>query len=265
MKQQIVIFESNKLDGIMSRNKKFYSKNLTQDDINNIFLKTRINLGKKYGFDGKKMFQAVHKTSTPNIDYPDGKYIVINETHMTKDDYWYEELAADILIISSDYPNIVIGNQTGDCPIVIAEDRKLGVMALSHCGAAQINIKIPQATILSLIKEYRSNPKNIYVYISTCAKKEKYIYETYPNWATNNHIWINNIEKRDHGYHIDLVNAIIEQLVELGIENIDVSKNDSITSPNYSSHYAYYHGTKEKSGQSFVGAYYKKRKQPPHK
>lgn len=259
MEQQIIIFETNKLDGIMSRNKKFYPDNMTQEEINEKFLETRMNIGHKYGFDGKKIFQATHKKKENNIDYPDGKYILINKSHLTKEDFWYEELPADILIITSEYPNIVVGNQTGDCPILIAEDRKLGVMSVSHCGAADINREIPKKTIIALIKEFESNPKNIYVYIGTCAKKEHYIYETYPTWATNKEVWSNSIEQKENKFQIDLINAITEQLLQIGIENIDISNKDTITSKNYASHYASIHGSKEKIGQNFVGAYYKKR------
>ena len=52
---QIKIFEANKKDGIMSRNKIFYDENLTQDEINEIFKETRIKLGEKHGFNGLKM------------------------------------------------------------------------------------------------------------------------------------------------------------------------------------------------------------------
>lgn len=259
MDQQIIIFETNNLDGIMSRNKKFYPNNLTQEQINEIFLETRINIGLKYGFDGKKMFQATHKKKENKINYPDGKYIIINESHMTKEDYWYEELKADILMITSEYPDIVLGNQTGDCPILIAEDRRLGVMAVSHCGADEINREIPKRTILALRKEFKSDPENIYVYIGTCAKKENYIYETYPYWATNEELWNGSIEKREDGFHIDLINAITNQLSEMGITNIDISNKDTITTKNYASHYALVHGVEEKTGQNFVGAYYKKK------
>ena len=123
MEPKLIIFESTKEDGIMSRNPKFYSSHLTQQEIDDKFLQTRIKLGKKYHFDGTKIFQAKQKNTTNNIQYPDGKYVVISEKNLTKNDYWYELLPADILIISSKYPNIVIGHQTADCPIVIAEDR----------------------------------------------------------------------------------------------------------------------------------------------
>lgn len=256
MKSQIRIFETGKKEGIISRNKKFYSENLSQDEINKKFLETRISAGKMNNFDGKKMFQALQKTPTNNIDYPDGKYIVLLDKHMKKEDYWYEDLPADILIISNKFPNIVVGNQMADCPIVIAEDRVLGVTALAHCGASYINRYLPVQTIQALQKEYNSKLENIYVYITSCASKESYIYDCYPKWATNKEIWENSIIKINNNYHIDMLNAIINQLKKIGVTNIEYSKEDTVTSEKFYSHSAYSKGNESKKGQNFVGFYY---------
>ena len=47
LRTQIKIFETGIEDGIMSRNKKFYKENLSQEEINKIFLNTRISVAKK--------------------------------------------------------------------------------------------------------------------------------------------------------------------------------------------------------------------------
>ena len=257
MKSQIEIFETGIKDGIMSRNKKFYKEDLTQEEINKIFLETRLTLAKKYNLNGLHIFQALQKTPLNKLNYPDGKYIILSDKNMTKEDYWYEELPADILIISNKYKNIIVGNQMSDCPILIAEDRRLGVTALSHCGASYINRKLPIQTITALVNEYHSNPNDIYVYIGSCVKKESYIYDSYPSWATNQKVWEDCIIKDNTLYKIDLVKAIKKQLKSIGISHIKVSKIDTFKDKNYYSHLAEYHGIKEKSGQNFVGFYYK--------
>ena len=185
MKSQIEIFETGIKDGIMSKNKKFYKENLTKEEINKIFLETRLKFAKKYNLNGLHIFQALQKTQLNKLNYPDGKYIVISEENMTKEDYWSEELPADILIISNKYKNIIVGNQMSDCPILIAEDRRLGVTALAHCGASYINRNLPIQTIMALENEYHSNLNDIYVYIGSCIKTESYVYDSYPSWATN--------------------------------------------------------------------------------
>lgn len=257
MKSQIEIFETGIKDGIMSKNKKFYKENLTQEEINKIFLETRLKFAKKYNLNGLHIFQALQKTPLNKLNYPDGKYIVISEENMTKDDYWSEELPADILIISNKYKNIIVGNQMSDCPILIAEDRRLGVTALAHCGASYINRNLPIQTIMALENEYHSNLNDIYVYIGSCIKTESYVYDSYPSWATNKEVWKDCVKKEQSIYKIDLVKAIKKQLKSIGISHIKVSKIDTFKDKNYYSHLAEYNGIKEKSGQNFVGFYYK--------
>ena len=257
MKSQIEIFETGIKDGIMSKNKKFYKENLTQEEINKIFLETRLKFAKKYNLNGLHIFQALQKTQLNKLNYPDGKYIVISEENMTKEDYWSEELPADILIIANKYKNIIVGNQMSDCPILIAEDRRLGVTALAHCGASYINRNLPIQTIMALENEYHSNLNDIYVYIGSCIKTESYVYDSYPSWATNKEVWKDCIKKEQSLYKIDLVKAIKKQLKSIGISHIKVSKIDTFKDKNYYSHLAEYNGIKEKSGQNFVGFYYK--------
>ena len=257
MKSQIEIFETGIKDGIMSKNKKFYKENLTQEEINKIFLETRLKFAKKYNLNGLHIFQALQKTQLNKLNYPDGKYIVISEENMTKEDYWSEELPADILIISNKYKNIIVGNQMSDCPILIAEDRRLGVTALAHCGASYINRNLPIQTIMALENEYHSNLNDIYVYIGSCINTESYVYDSYPSWATNKEVWKDCIKKEQSLYKIDLVKAIKKQLKSIGISHIKVSKIDTFKDKNYYSHLAEYNGIKEKSGQNFVGFYYK--------
>ena len=257
METKIKIFESGKSDGIMSSNKKFYRDETTEEEIKEAFLKVRENLGAKYGFDGKKIFQALQKTETNNIEYPDGTYHVINENDINNDDLWYVEIPADILVIEEKYKNIVVGNQMADCPILIVEDRKKGVTALSHCGAPYINRKLPYQTAEALIKEYKSEPSDLYIYIGSNSKKESYLYDKYPKWATNQEVWAESILESNGYYSIDMETAMIKQLSSLGIKNITISKIDTVTDDRYYSHSAFYNGDITKKGQNFVGFFYK--------
>ena len=59
-KYKLVIFETNISDGVMSPNKKFYSKDYTDKRIEEEFLNTRLKVGKKYGFDGRKILHPSH-------------------------------------------------------------------------------------------------------------------------------------------------------------------------------------------------------------
>lgn len=143
-----------------------------------------------------------------------------------------------------------------DCPILIIEDRKNGVTALSHCGASYIDRKLPEQTVEALIKEFCSKPENLYVYIGSNIKKESYIYDKYPTWATNIDVWDNFIIEFNNNYHINLEGAIIKQLEKYNIKNIEVSPYDTATDDIHYSHRAYAQGNETKKGQNFVGFYY---------
>ncbi len=77
MKSKIVIFESNKLDRKMSKNPKFYSKELSEKERHERFYQDRLKLGKKLGVNGKHILKARQKGLSP-VDYPDGKYILLD-------------------------------------------------------------------------------------------------------------------------------------------------------------------------------------------
>ena len=72
METRIKIFETNKQDGVLCRNKKFYDKDLSEDTIKQIFKETRHKLGLKNGFKGEKMFQANQKSPDKSDLYEDG-------------------------------------------------------------------------------------------------------------------------------------------------------------------------------------------------
>lgn len=61
METKIKIFETGTSDGIMSKNPKFYPENYTEDQIKEEFLTTRLNIGKKFRFNGKKYYKHYKK------------------------------------------------------------------------------------------------------------------------------------------------------------------------------------------------------------
>ena len=257
METRIKIFETNKQDGVLCRNKKFYDSDLSEENIKQIFKETRQKLGKKNGFKGEKMFQANQKSPDKSDLYEDGKYVVLDDTFMQKEDFWYEDIKTDILILEDKYKGIVVGHPMADCPILIIEDRKKGVTALSHCGISYIDRFLPKQTVEALIQEFESNPEDLYAYIGSSAKKESFVYERYPDWLKNKELWEDTIKEEADGYHIDLVTTITKQLVSKNVKNITISPIDTITNDEYYSHYASLKGKKDKFGQNFVGFFYK--------
>lgn len=257
LESKITIFETGIEDGIFSESEKFYPSNFTKDDIRIQFLEVKEHIANKYNFNKNNIFSPYQKTSTNGLDYPDGKYVVLNETHMQGEDFIFNKIPCDILILEQKYRGIVLGNRMADCPILIVEDRLKGVTALAHCGVSYIDRLLPIQTVESLIKEYNSDKDNLYVYVGSCAKKDSYIYDKYPSWANNKKLWEKNIILKEDGYHIDMNGAIREQLESIGITHIEESDIDTVTNDKYYSHVAEVLGNKSKTGQNFVGFFYK--------
>ena len=256
MDSKIVIFEGNQKDGIFSRSKRFYKEGLTEEEIEEEIKKARIRLGEKYHFPGLKMFQVRQKMEDSDI-YPDNKAVLLDERYMQKEDYFQEKIEADILIIEERFKNIAVAHRMADCPVLIAEDRLLGITAIAHCGIYHINRELPKELIKTLIREFHSNPENIYLYIGSHIKKENYYYDTYPNQATNKEVWKEAILEMAGKYQINLEKAIRNQLREFSLGEIKASEIDTATHPDYASHRKEKEGNPSKKGQNIVGFYYK--------
>ncbi len=256
MESQIVIFEATNEQGTFSLNEKFYP-NKSEKYIKNKFIETRKNIGDKFGFNYLKILEVRQKMQD-NDDYPDNKYVVIDDSHLQKEDLLDEEIHADILIMSKKYPNIAVGHRMADCPVLILEDRKKGLTAICHTNTIHINRELPKYLVKTMIDNFNSKADNLYLYIGSFVKKENYIYDKYPIWATNEKVWNDSIIKEEDGYHIDMERAILDQVKVFNLKEIIVSPIDTALDNPYASHTMYVHGHQEKAGQNFIGFYYKK-------
>lgn len=255
MNSQIVIFEGNKNEGIFSKAKKFYKDGTTDEEIYQSIKEARLRLGKKYNFSGLKMFQVTQKMED-NDSYPDNKYVLLDEKYMQKEDFFTEEIKADILVITNKYKKIALSHRMADCPVLIIEDRKKGIAAIIHCGIYHINRGLPREFIKVMINEFNCSENDLYLYIGSHIHKENYIYDKYPSIASNKEIWNNAIEEREGKFYIDLEQAIRNQIQKFDLAEIKVSPINTATDPNYASHREATLGNKEKLGQNIVGFYY---------
>ena len=64
------------------------------------------------------------------------------------------------------------------------------------------------------------------------------------------------MQKKIHIFMINMNGAIIKQLKELGIKNIEESPINTMIDDRYYSHAESSKGNKDKLGQNFVGFYY---------
>lgn len=254
-----VIFESTITDGPMSGQKKFYDEEMTIDEIRNDLLKRRINLGKKHNFNGKKIIIPKQKNKNCNSQYIDGKYeLITNKLVEEKDDLWNLTIPCDILVMNKHTKGIVIAYPVADCPVLIAEDTKNQISALTHCSAEHINRELPIDLIKSLEDIANTKKNDIRLYISSCANGQNYTYDKYPLWATNKQVWENHIFKKNGYYHINLKESIIEMLSKYNIKlwQITASPKDTITNPTLYSNNAAHHNIPYKNGRFLVGCFY---------
>lgn len=247
------ILDIGKEYGNMNTGAKFYKMNMTLEKRQKDFLKRRIQLGKDYGFNGRQMYIA-------NQNNKDGSYRIIDkELVESTNDGWKINIKEDILMITTETPEVVIGHSIADYPVVMMRDVKKGVTAIGHCSPKFIDMKLPMMIADAMLNEYECCDDDIYTYVSSCAGENSLKYDNYPNWATDNEVWNNSIIEKEKQYYINLRNAIAEQLEERNIKKYIMSSIDTITDDNYYSNCAASHGQKLKLGRNFAGAYYKKK------
>lgn len=252
MSYNVRVFTSMREDGVMSASKSFYKNTMSNEKIIKELKKRREIFGRKIGIDGTKIIIPYQ-----NLEFhKEGHYEDITESvtdllfENPNYDLWDLRIPCDIMLIRDKLKGVVLSYPVADCPVIILKTDD--TIALSHSSAECVDRFLPMQ-IVEAIKQV-SNSTNISAYIGPCAG-EKYLYEEYPCWAKNDS-WKYFIKDTNEGYKIDLKGAVIEQLKSMGINDINVSKIDTITDNRYYSNYAYTHGDITKKGRFLVGAYF---------
>ena len=250
MIKNLKIFETGNKFGNMNTAAKFYPEGYSANDRKAVHNIARRALGRDLDVDGRKMYMAdqLHKRGTwKEIDkeyveaYPNG----------------WSDISEDIVVTKA--PGVVIGHPVADCPVVMAYDTKQKVVAVGHCSAELIDKKMPMLVADALYNSYRSKDEDIYTYVSACAGNS-WAYDKWPNWAKEEKFWEKYItEGKDGLFHIDLKNAVRNQLLDRNIapNRIDVSPIDTITDDNFYSNSAAFNGQIQKNGRHFAGAFFK--------
>jgi copper oxidase (laccase) domain-containing protein len=238
--------------GNMNTAAKFYPEDYTVEDRKKAFLEHRLKAGEDFGFDGHKMYMADQSDKS-------GTWFEIDRDYVEANPNGWSDISEDILVITDDVPEVVIGHPVADCPVVMAFDRVKGVAAIAHCSCDLVDKKMPMLTIEALLESHHSRDEDIAAYVSMCAGKS-WTYDKIPAWAKDEDMWRDAITLEDDGlYHIDLKSVVKKQLLDRNISKIVMSPIDTITDPNYYSNSAAFHGNMTKNGRNFAGTFYKKR------
>lgn len=235
------------------------SYTLTGDDKRRVFMEHRKNMARDYGFDWGHMFMADQK----NLD---GSVFEITRDYVNAYPNGWTDIPEDILMIRSDLDGVALGHPVADCPVVVAEDRKQGILAVAHCGGEMIDKKLPIMTIEALYRQ-ASRPEDIFVYVGACAGNGWIYKNNMPAWAKDEQLWngviVPGVEVAPKGeintYSIDLRKALAKEFDYVGLDqsNIIYDYHDTILDPNY---YSNSQGRVDESkiGRQFVGAVYQK-------
>lgn len=249
MIRNLHIIQTHIKDGVMNTAAAFYKEGMTAEERRKEFLKRRMVLGERLGFNGRMMFMADQVNK-------DGSYKIIDEELMVSNPNGWADINEDILVIGQDIPGVAIGHPVADCPVLVVTDAVKGVTAISHCSASMIDMKLPKFTVEALRDAYDSKLSNMYAYI-TASAGPNWTYDSWPKWALDNQVWADSITKKDNLYYIDLKRAIAKQLDKENIAGYLMSHDDTITDPRYFSNSAASNGVESKKGRNFAGAFYK--------
>ncbi len=261
---EIRYINSKNIYGNMNTNKNFYPKDLTEEEIQEEFLKHRLSFGNDYGFDGHKMYMASQNDSKNYLKGNGGEigsYFELSEDYVKKNPNGWSDIDEDILIITDKAPEIVGGHPVSDYPVVIISDIKKHITAIAHCSAELIDAHMPMMIADSLTRFANSEDKNLFAYVSACAGPN-WTYKNIPQWVKDFDIWEEAITKDGELYKIDLRKAIKKQLALRNLQENQVyyDLTDTITTEDYYSDFVaspYGLNNPSKAGHQFIGAFYK--------
>ncbi|MBQ2640298.1 MAG: laccase domain-containing protein [Bacilli bacterium] len=256
--RNVVHVDTGRLFGNMNTNKAFFPEDYTAEQRRQDFFLNRCNAAYHYGFDPRMTFMALQNDKKGTYKKLDREYV---EAYA---DGWDADIDEDILLITEDIPEVVIGHPVADCPVVMMTDYKNGISAIGHCSAEMIDKKLPMMIADALVEAAGSKDEDIYTYVSACAGSN-WTYDKWPDWAKDKELWKEAIYQDKKGiFHIDMRTVISKQLHErniLGIRKVKFNQDDTITNPYYFSNSAaspYGLNDKSKAGRNFAGLFYQK-------
>lgn len=226
---------------------------LTKEDKAMIFREHRKALGEAKGFDWKKMFMADQTKKN-------GSYFEITKDYVEANPNGWTDIPEDILMVSYENPGVVIGHPVADCPVIMMNDMKNGVVAVGHCSAELIDKKMPMMIADALVDAYGTKEEDLSIMVSACAGNE-WTYDSYPKWATDKEFWKDCIIFENDMFKIDLRKAIKKQFEMRKISEDKVFSTVYNLADTLSDKYYYSNAmartNKEKYGRQFEGAFWK--------
>lgn len=257
------VVDSGNLYGNMNTGKNFYPANMPADYRRDDFLLRRMIFGNDCGFDGKQVFMPDQTHSAEYIKGEGtlvGTYHILNDEDVKNNPTGWADIPEDIVVLEKNISKGIVGGYpVADCPVVMMRDIKNEIVAISHCSAQLVDIKMP-ALIVQALKNaskdlgHETDVADIRGYISACAGAN-WQYDCYPKFAKDSQVWEHSIYEKDGIFYINIRNAILEQLNAECVSNVIVNPTDTITNSLYYSNSAASLDPTKK-GRNFIGGVY---------
>lgn len=230
---------------------------MTKDDKKQVFDNHWRNFAEHYGFAYTKKFMSDQDLEKSGKR---GSYFEITNDYVEANPKGWTDIAEDILITTNKVPGVAIGHPVADCPVIIMEDRKQGVVAVAHCSGELIDSRLPIMIADALNDAYNTKDEDICAVVGPMAGPNWTYTNNPPKWAHDEEFWRKTgaIVEKNNEFKIDLKKAIGSQLKERNISSIFYSNVDTITNEQYYSNSEASKGKQKKYGRQFVGAIYEK-------
>lgn len=137
----------------------------------------------------------------------------------------------------TDQDSIALMVRLADCAALVYYDPIHTAIGVFHAGWRGVTQGIQLEGLRQMVKHYETDPKELLVWISPCAQKERYAFEEEPAQA-NDPAWKEFITKSKGKWHIDLPGYVMANLNAEGVlkKNMTTSGICTIESPDYFSH-----------------------------
>lgn len=124
-----------------------------------------------------------------------------------------------------------------DCMPVVVYDPKHKAVALLHAGRRGVEQDILKVALQKMAVSYKTNAQDVFVGIGPGISAESYVFDT--DEGVDKDFWGDDfVLGSDKKFHMDNKNKLLKQAIELKIpkNQIEISKIDTYTSPEYFSH-----------------------------
>lgn len=196
-------------------------------------------------FSGKNEVRANRKKILKTLDIQPTNLIEGQQIHSTRilalneenSKMWKGMNVTGVDGFVTDQDSIALMLRVADCAALVYYDPVHTAIGVFHAGWKGIAQGIQQEGLRKMMSHFETDPRELLVWISPCAQKASYAFDTEPSQAKDP-AWKEFISKSKGKWHIDLPGYVFSSLNAEGVlkKNMITSGVCTIDSPEYFSH-----------------------------